>query len=143
MATNTIFVTTRYDDIVAPRSSFSVDRVSWIAGAPPAALQEVGGSTRLVVQVRHGPAVHAATVTRLPDAPASATGGAVDDPTVLDVELDHLDSGLAPGQYAAFYIDYDNGQSVCLGSGVIRERTAEELVAGVARCAEEAAARVR
>ena len=42
-----------------------------------------------------------------------------------------------PSQYAAFYVDYDNGQSVCLGSGVIRERTAEEMIA---QAAEEAAA---
>ena len=27
---------------------------------------------------------------------------------MLEVELDDLDSGLAPGQYAAFYIDYDS-----------------------------------
>ena len=85
MATNTIFVTTRYDDIVAPRSGFSVDRVSWIAGAPPPALREVGGSIRLVVQVRHGPTVHAATVTRLPDSTVSATGDAADDPMMLEV----------------------------------------------------------
>ena len=71
---------------------------------------------RLLVQVRHGPTTHGATVTRLPG-----------DDTLLQVDLDDVDSGLAPGQYAAFYVNYDNGASMCLGSGVIRERSAAEL----------------
>ena len=37
-ASNTLFVTTRYEDVTAPRLAFGVDDVNWIAGKPPAAL---------------------------------------------------------------------------------------------------------
>ena len=40
-ASNTLFVTTRYDDVVAPRSGFTVDRLSWILGRPPLALRSL------------------------------------------------------------------------------------------------------
>lgn len=112
---NTLFVTTRYQDIVGPRSRFQVDRVSWVSGSTPPALAHPGGSLDLVIQVRHGAKTHAGVVTRT-----------ADPGQVLQVDLAERDSGLAPGQYAAFY----HGRR-CLGSGVIRETPLDEL-SGVA-----------
>ena len=161
-ASNTLFVTTRYEDVTAPRLAFGVDDVNWIAGKPPAALATAGAAAaaagtragagaaaaagaagaagasgaspaassgagaRLTVQVRHGPDTHLATVTPIAvDTAAGNAGGGR-----LMVQLDGSDKGLAPGQYAAFY-DGD----VCLGAGVIADRSPDELRA----CIEEGA----
>ena len=157
-ASNTLFVTTRYEDVTAPRLAFGVDDVNWIAGKPPAALATAGAAAaaagtragagaaagaaagasgaspaassgagaRLTVQVRHGPDTHLATVTPTAvDTGAGNAGGGR-----LMVQLDGSDKGLAPGQYAAFY-DGD----VCLGAGVIADRSPDELRA----CIEEGA----
>jgi tRNA-specific 2-thiouridylase len=87
--------------VVGPREqiglqAFSVDRVNWIAGAPPAERFDA------FVRVRYHAPLSAATVTCTAAAEAH-------------VELAARDPDVAPGQSAVFYLDDE-----CLGGGIIR-----------------------
>ncbi len=68
--------------------------------------QPAGTSVRLQVKLRHGPKIYGCLVSPLP--------GTTPHPVRLKVKLSENDQGIAPGQFAAFYLD-----DICLGSGVI------------------------
>jgi tRNA-specific 2-thiouridylase len=116
--TNVLFVTNDLAVVEQPRESFRVGGVNWILGAPPGLDYgtEVGSSDstgiQLLVQLRHGGKAVPCTISRTH---GSATGS-VDSAGTLDVRLHERDKGIAPGQFAAFYIG-----PVCLGAGVITE----------------------
>jgi tRNA-5-taurinomethyluridine 2-sulfurtransferase len=132
---NVLYCSNQYDDnfFATPRSSFTVDNIHWIAGRPPVDLfREVEPSSAsdsssdssdcnsgnesksghgqrtasFSMKIRHGPRLVKGFLT-------------VEHEESLDghVQLESRDSGLAPGQYVAFY----HGD-VCLGAGVISER---------------------
>ena len=124
-------------DADAAHRRFTVPRVRWASGAPPAALAARGGEATLEVQVRHAPTAQRARVRALG---ARGEGG-------YEVELDERDSGLAPGQYAAFYrpgpargpseTAADGGE--CLGAGPIGDARLHHQCAALARDAAGAA----
>jgi len=97
------------------RRTFRVDCVTWISGSPPPALG-LGQSMELEVQIRHGPNSHPRSLIR------ALTGMGEEAVSCLEVTLPSEDS-LAPGQYAAFYRDAEEGGTECLGAGVISEET--------------------
>jgi tRNA (5-methylaminomethyl-2-thiouridylate)-methyltransferase len=99
---NTLLVTNQYHLIEAPRRAFEVEDINWIAGAPP---EMQGGALDLRVKTRHGPNMH--------DCVLEVSGEARRQG---HVKLAGRDSGLAPGQWAAFY----RGEE-CLGGGGIGE----------------------
>lgn len=108
MAQNVLYVTNDMSVVDTPRRFFHVPEVLWQV-APPVGLAE--GIT-LDVRLRHSPQVAAGRVTL-----ASPNGR----PTDVRVELVELDRGIAPGQFATFYLgDY------CLGAGMIAS-TVEDI----------------
>jgi tRNA-5-taurinomethyluridine 2-sulfurtransferase len=98
-----VFCSNQYDDEVfaSSRSEFTVESIQWIAGNPPVLKVD----DRLTMKTRHGPKLVTGSLTMIDSAGLAG-----------DVKLDHKDSGLAPGQYVAFYVDDE-----CLGGGVISE----------------------
>lgn len=106
VASNALFITNNLADIDKPRREFRVERVNWISGRPRGLDTEEGAA--LLVKMRHGPVVTPARVW-------PGTGEGVEEESLV-VHLDHQDKGIAPGQFAAFYLD---GQ--CLGAGVVSE----------------------
>lgn len=98
---NVLYVTNDMRCVDTPRRLFHVPEVRWQV-APPVGLAE---GVTLDVRLRHSPQVAAARVTL-----ASPNGC----PSDVRVELVELDRGIAPGQFATFYLgDY------CLGAGMI------------------------
>ena len=99
-AHNAIYCSNQYDEdaFSDARSEFTVENIHWIIGVPPQ-------STQLTMKIRHGP--------RLVTGSLSLSGSGDEG----DIRLDRKDSGLAPGQFVAFYEDDE-----CLGAGVISER---------------------
>lgn len=91
---NIVYVSNAYRSAETARTVFDVEGLSWIAGAPEA------GDT-LTVKLRHGERESACRLEILPSARGRVT-------------LPEGDTGVAPGQIAAFY----RGDE-CLGSGVI------------------------
>ena len=91
---NLLFVAHGKDLGTEARSSFRVETLHWIDGAPE--------TEALEVKLRHGPNL---TPCRLE----------VEGPKGGRVFLEAGDPGIAPGQFAVFY-----SGPYCLGSGVIR-----------------------
>jgi tRNA (5-methylaminomethyl-2-thiouridylate)-methyltransferase len=104
VASNTLLVTNEYHRIEAPRRAFDVEDINWIAGAPPAT---EGGKLDLRVKTRHGPNMHDCSLQVVGEGCRQG-----------HVKLAGRDSGLAPGQWAAFY-----HEDLCLGGGVIGENS--------------------
>jgi hypothetical protein len=101
-----------------------------------AAARHEAAELRLEVQIRHGPITHSAIVRTQPNTEVEASQvtttkarkrtrvrltrrlslALAHQVRTVEVELDRLDTGIAPGQYAAFYLD-----GYCIGAGVICE----------------------
>jgi tRNA-specific 2-thiouridylase len=109
---NTLLVTNTPDVVILPRKKFSVDSINWISGPPPG----LDTGVELLVKLRHGPKFGTAMVKQ------RARQDNVSSTDVLDVELEQLDTGIAPGQFAAFY-----SEGICLGAGAISETVPDEL----------------
>lgn len=106
VGSNTLFVTNEYDLIQGPRRAFNVEDINWIAGNPPDTdPKSIDDKLELRVKTRHGPNMHDCTLELSGDTRRQG-----------QVKLAGRDSGLAPGQWAAFY----RGEE-CLGGGVIGE----------------------
>ncbi|KAJ1401595.1 5-methylaminomethyl-2-thiouridylate-methyltransferase, partial [Ochromonadaceae sp. CCMP2298] len=110
---NTLYVTNKLEVVRQPRLTFRVGEINWINGAPKELLyqgqgqgQEQGqgqGGVELEMKLRHSPNLVRGFVTR-DDAGAGAAG----------MGAGAVDKGIAPGQFAAFYIGV-----VCVGAGVV------------------------
>ena len=110
--TNTLYVTNNLNVVDRPRIEFRLHRVNWVGGEEPAELHATGGM-RMDLKLRHGPTVVPGTVTTEGDG-------------VLKVILDHKDKGIAPGQFAAFYLGME-----CLGAGVVYDHASDDLIPGM------------
>jgi tRNA-specific 2-thiouridylase len=97
---NILYVTNNINNVDIPRRKFSIRDMNWIV-APPIGLQE---GVTLDVKLRHGKTV-------IPGKVITTEGGYGSN---IFVELSLRDKGIAPGQYAAFYL-----QDYCLGAGMI------------------------
>lgn len=103
--------------------ALQVEALTWIAGYPPVELEKTGAVT-LQMRPRHGPTmkqcVLQADTSSNDDAPFDdrdvATGERRRVAGMGRVFLDGKDSGLAPGQFVAFYRHCE-----CLGAGVISD----------------------
>eukprot|EP00188_Purpureofilum_apyrenoidigerum_P003172 Plantae.Rhodophyta-Purpureofilum_apyrenoidigerum.ctg32484.p1 GENE.Plantae.Rhodophyta-Purpureofilum_apyrenoidigerum.ctg32484~~Plantae.Rhodophyta-Purpureofilum_apyrenoidigerum.ctg32484.p1 ORF type:complete len:562 (-),score=95.47 Plantae.Rhodophyta-Purpureofilum_apyrenoidigerum.ctg32484:67-1752(-) len=94
---NVVYLSRHYHDSDKPRNQFMVDSMVWIAGKVPSEEER----QLLRVKVRHGARSHNCRLALDGDHGA--------------VQLEGKDPvGLAPGQFAVFYLG-----DVCLGSGVI------------------------
>lgn len=119
-ARNIVYCSNAYDDdqlFAQSRRQFTVENLHWIAGHAPECPTKKsketcspGNSTiiysHFTMKIRHGPKL--VTGTLMLDDKVSSVG---------EVSLDAKDSGLAPGQYVAFYDGLE-----CVGAGVIGER---------------------
>ncbi|KAG5175190.1 tRNA-specific 2-thiouridylase [Tribonema minus] len=121
---NTLVVTNDYAAVNEARTQFRVEGLHWIS--PVAAAPVLSSGAELLVKTRHGPAIQRCLL-RLErpegageggvEAGAGKGGGGAGEglgTSATCTLLEGKDSGLAPGQFAAFYCD-----EVCLGSGVI------------------------
>jgi tRNA-specific 2-thiouridylase len=100
-----VYCTNQYELFDAQRKHVEVEDITWMAGQLPAMVSG-GNACPLTMKLRHGPRL-ARGLLQLNDA----------DPSKGTVELEQMDSGLAPGQYVVFYAD--DGE--CLGSGIMSE----------------------
>lgn len=100
---NILYVTTKYEELTSPRSNLLVRQLSWTSGHPPLDLSVIGGRTRLLMKVRHGPDFVNSIVERI-------------DGDTLHIKADRPLKSVTPGQFAAFY-----QEDVCLGAGTIQE----------------------
>jgi tRNA-5-taurinomethyluridine 2-sulfurtransferase len=123
IARNIVYCSNVYDqeEFAASRLQFTVESIAWISGRAPSWLphmsdqhasdDNINGDPshhhhRLLMKIRHGP--------RLVSGQLVLTN---EEGTMGNVQLENRDSGLAPGQYVAFYDDME-----CLGGGVISEQ---------------------
>lgn len=90
---NIVYISRDYYAHDKKRDSFSVANLNWLAAKPT--------QTELAVKLRHGPHKHACTVHYNEDG-------------TINVTLADRDQGIAPGQFAVFYLE-----NRCLGGGVI------------------------
>ncbi|KAJ8906138.1 hypothetical protein NDN08_002635 [Rhodosorus marinus] len=94
---NIVYISGKYHAMDKPRTVFTVESLSWISGTPPTREE----CAALCVKIRHGP--------------RTAPCRLVLEENTGYVELEEKESiGLAPGQFAAFYLG-----DICLGSGII------------------------
>lgn len=100
---NSLLVTNTYEDFDEARREFCVEDIRWILHEP---FDDGSVERRLCMKIRHGPRLSHGSL-RL-SSPTSERG---------KITLEERDSGLAPGQYVAFYGD----DEVCLGCAVISE----------------------
>ncbi|GAX29580.1 tRNA-uridine 2-sulfurtransferase [Fistulifera solaris] len=100
-----VYCTNQYELFDAQRKRVELEDVTWMSGQVPAMVSD-GNACRLTMKLRHGPRL-ARGLLQLNDA----------EPSKGTVELEQMDSGLAPGQYVVFYAD--DGE--CLGSGIMSE----------------------
>lgn len=135
-ATDSVFCSNQYDEDIftSSRSNFTVENIHWISGHAPLSLlastrhalngdilatshdsigapDDVSTTCRLLMKIRHGPKLVGGVLT------CWTASQSIDGISEVDVCLEEKDSGLAPGQFVAFYIDEE-----CLGGGVISER---------------------
>lgn len=103
VAQNVIYITNNLQLVDQPRRKFVVSDVNWMV-APPKGLSSPDGVT-LDVKLRHGPTLIPAVVRGQENVPGRWS---------VTVELSRRDKGIAPGQYAAFYLD-----EYCLGAGMV------------------------
>jgi tRNA (5-methylaminomethyl-2-thiouridylate)-methyltransferase len=90
------------------RREFEVEMLSWTWRPPE--------TDRVLVKIRHGPALTPARIEPVPGVDGSARGaGSAGGPDRLRVIMDSEDRGVASGQYAVFY-----DEDICLGCGRIR-----------------------
>lgn len=92
---NIVFISKTYYENQLSRMSFSINKVEGPL------LDFVG--QKVQVKLRHGAHLHTATIT-------------VGNNESLQVQLQEQDQGIAPGQFAVFYMD-----GLCIGSGMIAE----------------------
>lgn len=92
-AKNIVYVSNKYYSPEKKRNHFEVSQCNWIEGLPPR-------NGNLLVKLRHGEALYNATLSLDGDSGS--------------VNIDGHDQGIAPGQFAVFYLD-----GSCLGSAVI------------------------
>lgn len=108
-STNTIYLTNQLELVEQPRIRFQVEDVNWISGSPPKEISNPDGMV-IDMKLRHGPTI---STGKIRPSKSSTTGS--DDKTLkYDIFLNKKDKGIAPGQFAAFYIG-----NRCLGAGVI------------------------
>lgn len=116
VARNVLYVTNDMEHVDVPRRRFAVQQVQWNLAPPLGLLEKDGAGTLLLdVKLRHGKTVIPGRVTALVSPSSSSSGGGV------QVELATRDKGIAPGQYAAFYL-----QDYCLGAGMISSTEDDE-----------------
>jgi tRNA-specific 2-thiouridylase len=100
-----VYCTNQYELFDAQRKHVELEDITWMSGQAPVLVSE-RNACRLAMKLRHGPRL-ARGLLQLKAA----------DPSKGTVELEQMDSGLAPGQYVVFYAD--DGE--CLGSGIMSE----------------------
>jgi tRNA-specific 2-thiouridylase len=94
VATNVVYMSSKYHAPDKERKLFEVSECNWISGTAPV-------KKELLVKLRHGKQLHACTLEQI-------------EPDRFRVTLAENDQGIAPGQFAVFY---DN--QICLGAGII------------------------
>lgn len=100
-----VYCTNQYELFDEQRKQVELEDITWMSGQVPAMVAETN-VCRVDMKLRHGP--------RLAQGLLQLNAANLSEGTV---DLDQMDSGLAPGQYVVFY--GDNGE--CLGSGIMSE----------------------
>ena len=110
-----------------PRRCFTANSINWIGGNPPPELLSSDG-IHLAMKLRHGPNLSYGHIRRITSFTHDGTNEDITDAEqLLEVRLDKVDKGIAPGQFVAFYQRkvYENeghgpGEGfICLGAAVV------------------------
>ena len=109
-----------------PRRMFTVSSTNWIGGKPPLQLLSSAGMY-LAMKLRHGPTFSYGRIRRVFSLSNDVHEDSKDTEELLEIQLDKVDKGIAPGQFVAFYQrkgskDLDQGQEEgfeCLGAAVV------------------------
>ena len=91
---NNVVYVSRENKIEKKQDNFNVGKINWIVGTKP-------DKEDLQVKIRHGAHKYECKIVWMDDA-------------TINVTLNKLDRGIAPGQFAVFY-----DEDICLGGGVI------------------------